>query len=163
MNLGVLSNVRNCDYMARTSERAAKTVEQSGFFAKVMEETKKTCPYSHMAKNGVIDYKGVQFVCDYRTNSICLGDVSNPKKVLNISLPSGGNLKVNVENLKDLNKAAGMFSPADLNAIMKAISEYNHCTKKLNELEEEKIETAEAVTGEEEKIETAETVTGEEE
>ena len=43
-----------------------------------------------------------------------------------------------------------MFSPADLNAIMRAVSEYNHCTKKLNELEEEKIETAEAVTGEEE-------------
>jgi hypothetical protein len=140
MNLGVLSNVRNCDYMARTSERSARTAEQSGFFAKVMEETKKTCPYSHMAKDGVIDYKGVQFVCDYRTNSICLGDVSDPKKVLNISLPSGGNLKVNLENLKDLNKAAGMFSPADLNAIMKAISEYNHCTKKLNELEEDKIE-----------------------
>jgi hypothetical protein len=136
--------------MAKTSERSARTAEQSGFFSKVMEETKKTCPYSHMAKDGVIDYKGVQFVCDYRTNSICLGDVSDPKKVLDISLPSGGNLKVNVGNLKDLNKAAGMFSPADLNAIMKAISEYNHCTKKLNELEEEKIETAEAVTGEEE-------------
>ncbi len=140
MNLGVLSKVRNCDYMARTSERSARTAEQSGFFAKVIEEIKKTCPYSHMAKDGVIDYKGVQFVCDYRTNSICLGDVSDPKKVLNISLPSGGNLKVNLENLKDLNKAAGMFSPADLNAIMRAVSEYNHCTKKLNELEEEKIE-----------------------
>lgn len=149
MNLGVLSNVRNCDFMTNPTERREKTTEQSGFFAKVMEETKKTCPYSHMAKDGVIDYKGVQFVCDYRTNSICLGDVSDPKKVLNISLPSGGNLKVNVENLKDLNKAAGMFSPADLNAIMRAVSEYNHCTKKLNELEEEKIETVETVTGEE--------------
>ena len=86
------------------------------------------------------------FVCDYKRNSICLGDMSNPKNVLNISLPSGGNLKVNVDNFGDLSKAAGMFSPADLNAIMRAIAQYNHCTKKLNELDEEEIETVENVT-----------------
>lgn len=31
------------------------------------------------------------------------------------------NLKVNVDNLGDLAKAAGMFTPKDLNAIMRAI------------------------------------------
>ena len=39
-----------------------------------------------------------------------------------------------------------MFSPADLNAIMRAIAQYNHCTKKLNELDEEEVETAESLT-----------------
>ena len=72
--------------------------------------------------------------------------MSNPKNVLNIRLPSGGNLKVNVDNFGDLSKAAGMFSPADFNAIMRAIAQYNHCTKKLNELDEEEIETVENVT-----------------
>ena len=72
--------------------------------------------------------------------------MSNEKDVLNISLPSGGNLKVNVNNFGDLARAAGMFSPADLNAIMRAIAQYNHCTSKLNELEEEETETIENAT-----------------
>ena len=51
-----------------------------------------------------------------------------------------------MDNLGDLSKAAEMFTPADLNAIMRAIAQYNHCTKKLNELDEEEIETVENVT-----------------
>ena len=102
-----------------------------------MADRQLKCPYGYLAKNGIIEYNGVVFVCDSKTNSICLGDMSEPKKVLNISLPSGGNLKVNVDNLGDLAGAVGMFSPEDLNAILRAIHQYNHCTKKLDELEEE--------------------------
>ena len=128
------------------SEGKTDNVARGSSFSEILKGEQKKCPYSHLAKDGLIEYNGVIFVCDYKRNSICLGDMSNPKNVLNISLPSGGNLKVNVDNLGDLSKAAGMFTPADLNAIMRAIAQYNHCTKKLNELDEEEIETVENVT-----------------
>ena len=128
------------------SEGKTDSIARGSSFSEILKGEQKKCPYSHLAKDGLIDYNGVIFACDYKTNSICLGDMSNPKNVLNISLPSGGNLKVNVNNFGDLSKAAGMFSPADLNAIMRAIAQYNHCTKKLNELDEEEIETVENVT-----------------
>lgn len=81
-------------------------------------------PYGYLAKDGIIEYNGVCFVCDEKTNSICLGDVdSDPKKVINVPLSGGGHLKVNRDNLGDLAKAAGMFSPEDLNRIMRAIAQ----------------------------------------
>ena len=40
-----------------------------------------------------------------------------------------------------------MFSPADLNAILRAIAQYNHCTRKLNEIDEEENEIVESVAG----------------
>ena len=106
-------------------------------FGALLHETEKKCPYSYMAKDGIIEYNGVVFVCDYKNNSITLGDMTDPKKVLNISLPSGGNLKVNVENFGDISKAASMFLPEDLNAILRAIHQYQFCVKKQNEMEEE--------------------------
>ena len=66
--------------------------------------------------------------------------MNDPNEVLRISLPSGGSLRVNVNNFGDISKAAGMFSPEDLNAILRAISQYNHCTKKLYEIEQEENE-----------------------
>lgn len=51
-------------------------------------------PYGNLAKDGVIIYNGVLFTCDEKTNSICLGDVSDPKKTINITLSGGGHLKV---------------------------------------------------------------------
>lgn len=109
-------------------------------FAKVLEQKGQGFPYGSLAEGGIIEYNGVIFVGDAKTNTISLGDVSNPNKVLNISLPSGGNLKVNVDNLGDLSNAAGMFSPEDLNAILRAIEQYKHCTKKLGEIDEMKDE-----------------------
>lgn len=79
-------------------------------------------PYGYLAKDGIIDYKGVIFVCDERTNSICLGDMTDEKKVLNIPLSGGGHLKVNRDSLGDLAKAIGMFSPEDINRILRAIA-----------------------------------------
>ena len=108
---------RNNSEFIRTGQRSTKTVEKQ--FA--INDPDKKCPYSCLAKDGVIEYNGVTFLCDYKHNCITLGDVtSNPKKVLNIGLSGGGCLKVNVDNLDDLAKASGMFSPADLNAIMNA-------------------------------------------
>lgn len=125
-------------------EKPTGDVEKGVLFSTMLEGKRQKCPYDYLAKDGVIEYNGVTFVCDYKKNSICLGDMTNPKEVLNISLPSGGSLKVNINNLDDLTKATGMFSPADLNAIMRAIAQYNHCTSKLNEIEEEENESVES-------------------
>ena len=146
MGIDEIQKTLGIDSLSFQGERKAESSEKSSAFSKILGEKQQKCPYSHLAKDGLIEYNGVIFVCDYKRNSICLGDMSNPQNVLNISLPSGGNLKVNVDNFGDLSKAAGMFSPADLNAIMRAIAQYNHCTKKLNELDEEEIETVENVT-----------------
>ncbi len=100
-------------------------------------------PYGHLAKDGVIIYNGVLFTCDEETNSICLGDVTDPKKVINITLSGGGNLKVNRDSIGQLSKAIGMFSPEDVNLIMRAI----HQDTKLQSMQKE-IEDLEAGVGE---------------
>lgn len=119
---------------------AARREHNTGLFENLItsKESEKQCPYSALAKDGQIEYNGVVFQCDYKTNSITLGDVtSNPKQVLNIPLKNGGHLKVNVNNLEELSHAIGMFSPEDQNAILSAIAEYNFCASKLEELEED--------------------------
>ena len=112
-------------------------------FGEYLHSKLPNCPYSALAQDGVIQYNGVTFICDSDTNSICLGDMSNPKKVLNIPLSSGGHLKVNVDNLDAIPQASGMFSAEDMGAILRAISEYEHCTSKLEEIEEEENEAVE--------------------
>lgn len=94
-------------------------------------------PYGHLAKDGVIVYNGVCFVCDEKTNSICLGDMTDEKKVLNITLSGGGHLKVNRDSIGLLSKAAGMFSPEDLNLIMRAIAEDTKIQSVQKEIEDE--------------------------
>ena len=102
-----------------------------------MREIGKT-PYSELAKDGEITYNGVVFVCDERTNSICLGDVSDPKDTLVIPLENGGSLKVNRNNLDELQRAIGMFSPEDINRILNAIAKDKKAREMQMELEEEK-------------------------
>lgn len=118
--------------------RKANAVEKNAEFnAAMQKENEKKCPYSYLAKDGMINYRGVTFMCDYEHNAINLGDVSDPNKVLRVALPSGGSLNINVDNLGSISQVASMFSPADLNAILNAIQEYNHCASKVNEIEEE--------------------------
>ncbi len=127
------------------------TVETTGDFGTIALVTagENTCPYSYLASDGVIEYNGVTFVCDYKNNAISLGDVtSDPSKVLNIPLPSGGNLYVNVDNFDDLAKAAGMFSPKDLNAILRAMETYKHCSSKIKEIEDEENKSPEEIAQE---------------
>lgn len=88
--------------------------------------------------NGVITYNGICFLFDSETNSLSLGDMSQKDNVLSIPLSHGGTLNVNRNNIDDLAKAIGMFSPEDINRIMRAISEDAHCRRKLNEIEDDK-------------------------
>ena len=94
-------------------------------------------PYGRLAKDGVIVYNGVCFVCDEKTNSICLGDMTDEENVLTIPLSKGGHLKVNRNSIGLLSKAAGMFSPEDLNLIMRAISEDTRIQAIQKEIEDE--------------------------
>ena len=120
----------------RDEERSeAEKVYQAAAAGKSSVEIRQAAkvPYGHLARDGVITYNGVTFICDERTNSICLGDMTDKKKVLNIPLSGGGHLKVNRDNLGDLAKAIGMFSPEDVNRILRAI----HQDTKIQSMEQE--------------------------
>ena len=133
---------------ARRENAAKLDREREEFKHALGKETDQKCPYGYLAKDGIVEYNGVIFTCEYKENALCLGDMTDSKKVLRISLPSGGSLKVNVDSIGSLQKAASMFSPEDLNAILRAIHEYNHCTKKLNEIEDEENKSPEDVAEE---------------
>ncbi len=138
-------------YKSAVGKESVPGVDKTESFGQTMQaETEKKCPYSFLAKDGVIQYNGVTFVCDYNQNAITLGNMYEKNKVLRISLPSGGSLHVNIDNIDALARAADMFTPADLNAIMRAIHEYNHCTRKRLEIEEEKSESPEELAEESE-------------
>lgn len=67
-----------------------------------------------------------------------MGDVSEPKNCLCIPLSKGGSLIVNRDNLGDLSKAIDMFSPEDINLIMRAIAQDTKVQQIQNEIDEEK-------------------------
>ena len=98
--------------------------------------TKSKAPYDYLAKDGVINYKGTVFVCDEKNNCLCLGDVSDKENVLTIPLSGGGCLKVNRDNLGDLANAIDMFSPEDINLIMRAIAQDNKARSMQKEMED---------------------------
>ena len=100
-------------------------------------------PYGYLAKNGMIEYNGVIFVCDEQHNAICLGDMTNPKDVITIPLTEGGTLKVNRDNIHDLSKAISMFSPEDIRRIMEAIATDTKC----RQMQQEMDETVNSITG----------------
>lgn len=109
----------------------------TGFLARLSGE--KKAPYSYLAdESGTIAYKGVFFVCDDKKQQICLGDMSNPNRVLNIPLSKGGVLRVNQDNLGDLVKAIDMFSPEDIARILKAIAQFKKVKNMDLEIEEMK-------------------------
>lgn len=116
----------------------AATDEGGRIRSKEVPLTDKRIPYSNLVKDGVIDYNGVVFVCDYDQNALCLGDMTNSDNVLSIPLSGGGTLRVNRDNIDDLARAIGMFSPEDVNRIMRALAEDAQCSRKLNEIEDMK-------------------------
>lgn len=79
-------------------------------------------PYSYLAdENGVIEYNGVIFTTNKEKNWLCLGDVSNLNNVIRIPLSEGGCLMVNRDCIGSLGRAIGMFSPEDINRILRAL------------------------------------------
>ncbi len=91
-------------------------------------------PYSYLAnENGVIEYNGVVFHFHDLKRQLYLGDMSNPDDVIRIPMSEGGCLMVNRDNLDDLQKAIKMFSPEDINRIMRAL----RLDAKIKEMEKE--------------------------
>lgn len=99
-------------------------------------------PYEHLAKDGVIEYNGATFILDFEKNSINLGDVSieakREGKVIAVALEGGGSFNFNVENMDQLGRAITLFSPEDMNRIMRAIHQYNMAQSKQKEIEDTK-------------------------
>ncbi len=95
-------------------------------------------PYSVLAdENGVIEYNGVTFTGDTDKNTLCLGSMYDPNKVLTIQLSGGGYLRVNRDNLDELARAINMFSPEDINRIMRAIAEDARARQVAEQIEDE--------------------------
>lgn len=95
-------------------------------------------PYSALAdENGEVEYNGVIFTCDYDNNRICLGDVSNPDNCISVPLENGGCLVFNRNSIEALSKAIGMFSPEDVNRIMRAIAQDAKVKSTMQEIEDE--------------------------
>ena len=116
----------------------------NSMFQKLNGVYKQACPYEYLAKDGVIEYNGIVFACDTENNAISLGDVSDKSKVITVRLSGGGTLYVNRENIGDLSQAMGIFSPEDVNCILRALAD----DAKIQKTEEE-IAAARAHIGEE--------------
>ncbi len=70
--------------------------------------------------------------------------MSDLRNVLTIPLSGGGCLKVNRDNLGDLSQAITMFSPEDINLIMRAIADDKKVQEMQNTIEEEKTSIGDA-------------------
>lgn len=114
-------------------------------FEQILSQIKDKGPYSERENNGMIEYKGIHFLCDSKNNAICLGDMSNSEDVITVPLSGGGCLKVNYNNLEGLSKAISMFSPEDIKRILQAITTFNKIKSMKYEIENQKQKTAELV------------------
>ncbi len=121
------------DAFSRVRYEKRKPAIDGSYFVK---EQEKKAPYSELAENGMIQYKGVVFVCDDANQALCLGDMTDEKNVLTIPLEKGGCLKVNRSNIGDLSRAITMFSAEDVRRILAAIAQDAQCTRKYQEIEE---------------------------
>lgn len=118
-------------------------------------EGKDKVPYGEMAEDGIIEYNGVVFVCDYEHNRLTLGDTTNKEDCINIPLSGGGSLLVNRDNIDALSKAIGMFSPEDVKRILEALARDNKIQQMKKELDD--MENGDDVDNSEEASETADT------
>ena len=121
--------------------QSIKKEEEDSFSSVLAEKLNGTykeskVPYSHLAKDGVIEYNGVIFVCDEVNQAICLGDMNDRKNVISIELENGGRLMVNRNNFSELQNAITMFTPEDINRILRAIADDQKTQKELLEIEE---------------------------
>ena len=111
-------------------------------FAEIMSERPKV-PYANIVKDGKIEYNGVTFISDEKTNSLNLGDCSCRRDYITIPLEGGGVLNVNRDNYGDLSKCMDMFSPEDQGRILRAIEQDIHLARKGQEIDEMESEIGE--------------------
>lgn len=123
------------------AEKAKETAQdrRTRMQQRLAGDGKKYVPYAWLADgSGTIDYHGVRFFCDTENGALCLGDVSAKNNVLSIPLSGGGVLRCNLDQLPSLAAAIGMFSPEDVNRILRAVAQAGKLKEMQQELEEEK-------------------------
>lgn len=116
----------------------------------------KKVPYGFLAEDGIITYNGVTFVCNEQYQRLELGDTSVKEDCIIIPLSEGGSLMVNRDCIGDLGKAIGMFSPEDVNRIMRAIHQDNKARQVLAEIEDEENSVGKDTAADGEKAEASE-------
>ena len=102
-----------------------------------IREKNQGAPYSYLAnENGVIEYNGTVFTLDNERKWLCLGNIDLNHMEQVIPLSEGGCLMVNRNNIDDLARAIGMFSPEDINRILRAIKLDGKIQQMKREIEE---------------------------
>lgn len=130
-------------------EKSKEAALKADAFANYVKPIETRYPYSSLEKDGFIEYNGVVFVGDPKSNSINLGDMSDKTKIFRIQLSGGGFLNVNYDNLGDLQYAIGMFSPEDQGIILKALATYKFENGLVTSAEKEEEETIKNLSEEE--------------
>lgn len=133
---GLLEAMKEQNAGKETAGLSETQLQEKALLEKRQQENNGV-PYGYLAKDGIIEYNGVVFVCDPEHNAIHLGDTSNPKNCIRIPLSKGGCLIVNRDNLGDLAKAIGMFSPEDVRRILEAIAQDAKVQQMQHEIDEE--------------------------
>lgn len=104
---------------------------------KYSDETAYANTYFRLAdERGILNYRGTKFTCDYKSNALKLGDCSNLNNCIRIALAGGGSLVVNKDSIDGLINAISMFSPEDVESILRALQKERMKQKALNEKEE---------------------------
>lgn len=118
-------------------ERNMKITEN--LYKEALPQKNQGAPYSYLAnEDGVIEYNGVIFTLDNERKWLCLGniDLNHMEQVIRIPLSEGGCLMVNRDSVGDLAKAIGMFSPEDINRILRALKLDGKIQQMKHEIEE---------------------------
>lgn len=124
-----------------TGEKDSEAIaaEQANYLSAVLKRG-EGAPYSYLAnEKGVIEYNGVVFTLDHERRWLCLGDMSNIDDVIRIPLRQGGCLMVNRNSIDALGRAIGMFSPEDVNRILRALkmdAKIQEMKKEIEEMED---------------------------
>lgn len=118
-------------------ERNMKITEN--LYKEALPQKNQGAPYSYLAnEDGVIEYNGVIFTLDNERKWLCLGniDLNHMEQIIRIPLSEGGCLMVNRDSVGDLAKAIGMFSPEDINRILRALKLDGKIQQMKHEIEE---------------------------
>lgn len=136
----LLSYTSTDTYTSTTTTYTNTTVGSDQYlnltYNKIIEQTNQS-PYGCMADaNGFVTFNGVTYQYNCNSKYLDLGDVSNEDNILTIPLSCGDTLRVNRDNIDDLAKSIGMFTPQDQKRIMDAIRTDAKCKEKKQEVED---------------------------
>lgn len=134
----------------QTGQGKHGTVDTADVIRKALNEKPDYMPYAGnhvlknkneyfaMAKDNMITYQGIVFMCDRLTDTLTLGDVSDPDRCIRVGLTKGGSLLFNRDDAGSLMNSLTMFSPDDQERIVKAIQIDNMAQKARKEVEDAK-------------------------